>query len=109
MNCRAIMATAAIAALAPSAVAEITVTIENTNPEGGFFLTPVWIGIHDGTFDTNDAGVPAAMFPGLTEIAEGGNTAPLSGALCSAGAGGTALQSTVIATLGAGGAPVLDP
>jgi len=109
MNCRALMATAAIAALAPSAVAEITVTIENTNPEGGFFLTPVWIGIHDGTFDTNDAGVPAAMFPGLTEIAEGGDTAPLSGALCSAGAGGSALQSTVIAPLGAGGAPVLDP
>jgi hypothetical protein len=30
---------------------ELRVTIKNTSEPGGTFLTPVWLGFHDGSFD----------------------------------------------------------
>jgi len=54
----------------------LTVTVENLQPEGGLFFTPVWAGFHDGTFDVFDVGGMASSE--LEAIAEGGDTAPLS-------------------------------
>ena len=47
-------------------------TIENLQPDGGFFFTEAWVGLHDGSFDLFTAGERAT--PGLEALAEGGNT-----------------------------------
>jgi len=54
---------------------EVTVTVENLAPASGTFLTPVWVGIHDGTFDVFNQGDPASAE--LEWLAEDGNTGPL--------------------------------
>ena len=55
---------------------QIEVTITNTGPSDGVFFTPVWVGFHNGSFDSYDGGAPAA--PELERLAEDGNTAPIS-------------------------------
>lgn len=62
---------------------EVTVTIENLAPETGTYLTPTWLGVHDGSFDLYDIGAPAS--PELERIAEDGNADPLSSAFTSLG------------------------
>ena len=57
---------------------EVEVTVENIAPSQGSIITPVWVGFHAGQFDTYDGGVSADGFPGLENIAEDGNTGPLS-------------------------------
>ena len=76
---------AAAAALPASALAEpipsVVVTLENAQPSRGTFLTPIWIGIHDGTFDSYDGGSPASVPLGGNEIealAEDGNNGPIT-------------------------------
>ena len=62
-------------------IPSVVVTLENGQPSRGIFLTPVWIGIHDGTFDSYDGGQPASVPLGGEEIerlAEDGNTAPIT-------------------------------
>ncbi len=66
---------------------EVTVKIENLAPMAGNFLTPVWVGFHDGTFDMYNLGEAAS--PALERLAEDGNTGPLSEAFQAAGAGST--------------------
>ena len=59
----------------------VVVTIENGQPSRGAFLTPVWIGLHDGSFDTHDLGQPASVPLGgreLEAVAEDGNNGPIS-------------------------------
>lgn len=75
----------ALVAAGPAAAIEVTVTIENLAPANGNFLTPTWVGFHDGTFDLYDLGAPASA--GLERIAEDGNTGPLSGEFFASGAG----------------------
>jgi hypothetical protein len=55
---------------------EVIVTIENLAPEQGTFLTPVWVGFHNGNFDIYDRGRPAS--PGLERIAEDGDFSLIS-------------------------------
>ncbi|MEM8931353.1 MAG: spondin domain-containing protein [Acidobacteriota bacterium] len=62
----------------PAAALEVEVTVENVSPDAGTFLAPIWIGFHDGSFDSYDGGVSADGFPGLEQLAEDGNTAVLS-------------------------------
>ena len=50
----------AILVAGSAAAVEVHVTIENLAPEAGNFLTPVWVGFHDGTFDVYDLGAPAS-------------------------------------------------
>ncbi|MEM7555079.1 MAG: spondin domain-containing protein [Cyanobacteria bacterium P01_A01_bin.84] len=64
---------------------EVTVSIENLAPENGTFLTPFWVGFHDGNFDTYDRGRPASE--GLERLAEDGNTNVISREFISSGAG----------------------
>ncbi len=88
--------------------AEIEVKIENLQGDGGLFFTPVWIGAHNGTFDSYTTGEPASNFPGLEEIAELGNTGPLSTGFLNGSAGlAGGVDATVIAAGGA--APVFEP
>ncbi|MEQ8231256.1 MAG: spondin domain-containing protein [Gammaproteobacteria bacterium] len=65
------LATLSVAA----AAANVEVTFTNNAPSGGTWLTPLWVGFHDGGFDAFDAG--AAASAGIEAIAEDGNAAPL--------------------------------
>ena len=82
---------------------EVTVTIENLAPDGGTFLTPFWVGFHDGDFDTYDRGRPIS--PGLERLVEDGNTDPLSDEFILSGDG--TVDGTVIGSEGAEGP--IDP
>lgn len=62
-----------------SADTRLTISVENLAPANGTFLTPVWIGLHDGSFDLYDSGASAAGFGGLESLAEDGNAGPLDG------------------------------
>lgn len=64
---------------------DVTVKVENLAPMWGNYLTPVWMGFHDGTFDLFNRNVPAS--PGLERLAEDGNTGPLAGEFAAFGAG----------------------
>ncbi len=101
----------ALAFLAAGAQAEvISVNIENTMASDSFFLTPFWISAHNGGFDSYNGGEFASNFAGLTQLAEVGNTGPLSDAFTASAAGqagGT--QATVTASAFDGDAPVFSP
>ena len=64
---------------------EVTVTIENLAPTGGTFLTPVWVGFHNGDFDLYDRGIAAT--PGLERLAEDGDPSDLFQEFNSSGVG----------------------
>lgn len=68
--------TAAVLTPVSSSALSVRVTIENLAPSNGTFLTPLWVGFHNGTFDIYDQGV--AAFAGLEAIAEDGNAAALA-------------------------------
>ncbi|MEM1402748.1 MAG: spondin domain-containing protein [Pseudomonadota bacterium] len=80
----AVEAGAAISAQSTSsngALPTVIVTVENAQQSRGVFLTPPWLAIHDGSFDTYDGGEPASVPLGGVEIealAEDGNNGPLS-------------------------------
>jgi hypothetical protein len=75
----------------PAAILGVDVQIAaiNNTPSNGTFQTPVWFGIHDGTFDIYDSGEAASLFHGdaLERIAEDGNAVPLTAAFVNSGAG----------------------
>ena len=56
---------------------QITVTVENLSPGNGTLITPVWIGFHNGSFDTFNAG--SAASGNLEMLAEDGSPAGISG------------------------------
>ncbi|MCG8456194.1 MAG: spondin domain-containing protein, partial [Holophagales bacterium] len=87
-----LLATLALSAGTAGAV-EVRVTVENVAPENGAFITPFWIGFHDGSFDTYDAGAPAADFPGLESLAEDGDTSGVTAEFASQLPGG--VQATL--------------
>lgn len=70
------MATAASAAT-------LRVTVENLAPINGGFLTPAWVGFHDGTFDLYNRDESLDGFPGLESLVEDGDTAQLTDAFAS--------------------------
>ncbi len=61
-----------------SAVASqlVEVTITNIAPTDGTAITPVWVGFHDGSFDSYNGGLTSQ--PGLERLAEDGNTMQIS-------------------------------
>lgn len=83
----------------------IQVEIENRSPTDGLFFTPVWLGFHDGGFDTFDAGSAASS--GLERLAEDGNAGPIGSALASAQS--DSFSAVVLGPSGFPGAPVFDP
>ncbi len=72
---------------------QVTVSITNNAPEQGTFLTPFWVGFHNG-FDTYDRGRPVS--PGLESLAEDGDTALITEEFAFSG------QGQVDGTLGDG-------
>lgn len=93
------MGLCAVLAAGSASAANLSITIENMGPAGGFSFTPVWFGAHDGSFDTFNLGAPGG--PALTPLAEGGNTGPLSAAFAGSGMDTTLASSA--------GAPVFSP
>ena len=69
----------------PPDLVEVTVTIENLSPENGTALTPLWVGFHDGNFDTYDRNEAASA--ALESLAEDGDTSAISAEFLSSGAG----------------------
>ena len=63
--------------------------IENLQPDGGFFFTEAWVGLHNGDFDLFNVGDRASA--GLESLAEGGNTEALGAEFAAAGR----LQTTI--------------
>ncbi|MEM9301315.1 MAG: spondin domain-containing protein [Pseudomonadota bacterium] len=91
--------------VAPATV-DVRVTVDNLRPDGGTFLTPVWIGAHDGSFDFYDIGAPAS--PGLEQIAEDGATDMITAEFAAA-TGEDGVQTVILDPEGFAGAPVFDP
>jgi len=55
---------------------QVQVTITNNAPTGGVALTPLWVGFHDGSFDSYNGGLSSQ--PGLERLAEDGNVGDLA-------------------------------
>ncbi|MEM8944490.1 MAG: spondin domain-containing protein [Planctomycetota bacterium] len=58
------------------AVQRVRVDITSNAPDGGVALTPVWVGFHDGSFDSYNGGLSSQE--GLERLAEDGNTSVIS-------------------------------
>ncbi|MGK7954758.1 MAG: PEP-CTERM sorting domain-containing protein [Crocosphaera sp.] len=54
----------------------LKVQVENLSPDGGVGLSPVWVGFHDGSFDSYNGGLSSQE--GLERMAEDGNSMPIS-------------------------------
>lgn len=77
----ALVAPAAQASGSSTSIPSVVVKIRNLAPSRATFLTPPWIAIHDGTFDSYDGGQAASVPLGGDEIerlAEDGDTASIS-------------------------------
>ncbi len=72
---------------------QVKVTITNNAPAGGVALTPVWVGFHNGSFDTFNSGEAASSE--LESLAEDGNSAGIAGVF---GANGTLAASGTAAS-----------
>ncbi|UTW46542.1 CHRD domain-containing protein [bacterium SCSIO 12696] len=84
----------------------ITVSITNTLPAGGTFLTPVWFGFHDGAnFDLFNAGEAASV--GLERLAEDGSIEGIA-AEFNQQVGENGVDATILG-LGAGAPGPIDP
>lgn len=77
----------------------LNVSITSNAPSGGVYLTPLWVGFHNGSFDSYDGGT--ASSPGLEQIAEDGNTAGISSEFA-AQTGGAGVDGTVAGLLAPG-------
>ncbi|MCI0534182.1 MAG: spondin domain-containing protein [Verrucomicrobiales bacterium] len=64
---------------------DVIVTVENLSPTNGTFLTPMWMGFHNGGFDLFNPGGTAS--PGLESVAEDGATTVLMSEFTASGAG----------------------
>ncbi|MEW5057169.1 MAG: spondin domain-containing protein [Cycloclasticus sp.] len=64
----------------------IEVRITNNASANGTYLTPAWVGFHNGSFNTFDVGSAASS--SLESLAEDGNTAPLSASFQGSGIDG---------------------
>lgn len=80
----------------------IQVEVENLQPADGFYFTPLWVGVHDGSFDLFDVGTSAT--PGLELLAEEGSASVLSSEFMGSGTDGV-----ITSPGGFAGAPVFDP
>lgn len=80
------MTTLVFAGAVQASTAQIQVDFTNQAPAGGTIQTPVWVGFHDGSFNTFSSGQSATA--GLEALAEDGNTGILSAEFSSQTMGG---------------------
>ena len=71
----------------------IEVTFTNNAPTEGTYLTPLFVGFHDGSFDIFNSGGMAST--GLETIAEVGNPMPLATEFAGSGVGGVVSAAPV--------------
>lgn len=91
------LASGLFALIGPANAGElVTVRIENLSPKNGTWLTPVWVGFHDGAFNVFDVGQPASM--ALERLAEDGDTGPLTNDFAMSASG--LVQGTIVADAG---------
>ncbi len=83
---------------------QVSITVENLAPSGGLYFTPLWVGFHDGTFDSFDLGATAGS--SIEAIAEEGDVSGIRADFASV-AGGT--DGVVTGPAGFPGPPVFDP
>lgn len=91
------LVTTALIGLASTSLqaAQVKVTITNNAPAGGVALTPVWVGFHNGSFDTFNSGEAAGSE--VESLAEDGNSSGIAavfGANGTIAASGTAASGT---------------
>jgi Spondin_N/PEP-CTERM motif len=80
----AVLALVPLSAVASAGTVDLQISVTNNQPAGGFALTPVWVGIHDGTFSTfTDGGTASAALQALAEL---GDTSGLMGDFAGQGA-----------------------
>jgi len=82
--------------------AVVQVEVSNLFDDGGLALTPVWVGFHDGTFDSFDDGSAASA--SLQNLAENGVTGDIASDFA---ASSTGTDGTIFAF--GGNAPVFEP
>ena len=99
----ATLATTLIAGSASAAPLRVSVT--NLAPVGGFSLTPLYVALHDGSFDAFDRGAPAS--PGVELLAETGFADDITPERLDAAPGSQAAM--LGAPQGFAGAPVVEP
>jgi len=87
-----------------STATTVRFSVKNQAPTGGMFLTPVWLGVHDGSFDLFNAGDAASM--GIERMAEDGDFAALAADFEAADVG---IGQVVLNPEGFAGAPLFDP
>jgi len=87
---------------------DLRISIENFADSDGFFITPLWIGLHDGSFDLFDSGSSASA--GLELLAEDGDATTLFAEFSMPGRFQIPLPiSGIDNPAGFGGAPIIDP
>ncbi|MFK7913847.1 MAG: spondin domain-containing protein [Pseudomonadales bacterium] len=106
MKLKVLLGTLALGACASAQAAMLQVTVTNVAQDSDFFLTPLWIGLHNGQFDLFDNNQPASA--GLELLAEEGNPSILSSEFVAA-TGGQGVEGFITNPAGFPGAPVLDP
>ena len=83
-----------VAQTASAQPTRIVVTIENLAPQNGTFLTPFWVGFHEGVFDTYDGNTPASNDPrpgsvAMERICEDGDNSAIMEDFAELSPGGT--------------------
>lgn len=78
-----------LAAAGPVRAAEVIVQVQNLSQADGFWLSPMWVGFHDGTFDLFDEGVHTKPGGALERLAEDGDSQPLQDQFAAQAPGGT--------------------
>src|SRR5687768_2038828 len=90
------------AAAALAAPTTVVVRIENISPSNGTYVTPLFVGFHNGQFDILNPASAAST--AVERLAEDGDTAPLAADFLASGAG--LIQGTIP---GPGGVPPVFP
>ena len=88
-----------------SQAAMVEVEVSNLFNTGGLALTPVWVGFHDGTFDSFDVG--ASSSSSLQALAENGDVSGIMADFTASNTNGE--QGAILAPDGFAGAPVFEP
>lgn len=96
----AIAALSCFSSTSLAAAIALDVTVTSNAPSGGVYLTPLFVGFHDGSFDSYDGGQPSSA--ALEMLAEDGNTSGLEAQLL-ADTNGNGVTGTVAGLLAPGG------
>ena len=88
----------------PCSADMLEITVTNNQPSNGFAISPVWFGVHDGTFSTFTNGGTASS--GLQSLAELADTSGLTSGFAGQGAQTTVGSAPIMS--GASASKILD-